>query len=165
MSNTLQSFPYLPRQRNFPTDSAQVLGVELDKSYIDIAQRVNERIIGIFTVNIPSITGESWYVNGQPYKQQTMRQVYTFGAIASGAILLINYVASGFTEFSRIYGTCITDFPDNRPIPYAAITATAGIEVRVTNNRIVIFNGPTAPNIISGKIVLEWLTFQQNSNP
>ena len=34
MTVNLQNSPYLPRQRNFPNDSAQALGVVLDKTYI-----------------------------------------------------------------------------------------------------------------------------------
>ena len=118
MTTNLQFSPYLPRQRNFPTDNAQVLGVELDKTYIEIAQRVNERTIGLFSVNLPSITGENWYLQGQPRVNQTLRQVYQFGPIAPGTELDIPHGILNFTQFTKIYGTAITTAPDYRPLPY-----------------------------------------------
>ncbi len=76
MNNFFQLSPYLPRQRHFPPESPDTLAKVMDKAYIEIASRVNERTIGVFAVNFSVVTGEQWFLNGQPQKQQTLRQVY-----------------------------------------------------------------------------------------
>lgn len=157
--NTQQS-PYLPRQRNFPGASSDELSVEIDKTYIDIASRVNEKTIGLFGVSFQAITGEQWFLKGQPQKQQTIRQVFTFGAHAAGAPFSIPYSINGLDQFTRIYGTCLTDFPDYRPIPYASTLLNANIDIRIDINTssIVIFPEAASPNIVSGLVVIEWLS-------
>lgn len=148
---------YLRTTREFPEEIHQ-LTVEVNRSYVDIANAVNARTIGIFPKNRPAITGESWFLTNQ--RQQTLRQVYTFGPIAPGAILTIPYIVNGFIQFTRIYGTCLTALPDARPIPYASVAANANIDLRVdtVNFLIVIANGAAAPAINSGIIILEWLS-------
>lgn len=158
MNNVVNAVPYIKTSRDFPEDIKQ-LTIQLGKSYIDIANAVNYRIIGIFPTNKPAITGESWFLlNNQ--RQQTLRQVYNFGAIPFGTTITINHGISNLTQFTRIYGTCITDLPDFRPIPYASVAPNGNIDLRVTSTQIIIVNGSGAgtPNIVSGIIILEWLS-------
>lgn len=157
MNNILNQVAYLQSSREFPDDPKQ-LGYILNKSYIDTANAVNARTIGIFPVNRSAITGESWFVQ-KNQRQQTLRQVYPFGAIAAGGILTIPYKVSGFVQFTRIYGTCFTNLPDARPIPYASVAANANIDLRIdtVNFNIVIAVGAASTNITSGLIVLEWM--------
>lgn len=155
MINVQQS-PYLRVQRNFPQDSTQALTVEVDKAYIDIAQRVNTRTIGIFALNVPIVTGESWYLDGSSQKQQTLRQVYTFtaaGNIPHGITL------SQIANITRIYGT-IYDGSAYYPLPYVdVVSATNQINVIVNATNIVIAVGAgSSPTIQSGIVVLEWLS-------
>jgi len=152
---TFQQSPYLTQQRSFPNDNIQALTVEVDRSYIDIAQKVNARTIGIFAVSKQIVTGEQWYINGQPNKQQTLRQVYTTsgsGTIAHG----INVsTTSGFT---RIYGTA-TDGTNWYPLPYVSSSnANEQISIQITPTDIVITAGISAPTITSATIILEWLS-------
>ncbi len=79
--NIVNQSPYLRTTRDFPEDSHQ-LSVELERAYIDIAARVNDRTIGIYTTNRPAVTGSSYYLSGQ-IRQQELRQVYTFTSTAS----------------------------------------------------------------------------------
>jgi hypothetical protein len=158
-----QTAPYLPRQRNFPSNNPEGLALEIDKAYVDIAARVNVKTNGLFAVNYQVTTGEQWYLNGQPKKQQTLRRVYSFGAIAAGTELDIPIGITGYTQFTRIYGTVITTMPDYRPLPYVdPITLTTGMGVLVgpvagvQSIRIVV--GATAPSVTSGLVVLEWLS-------
>jgi len=151
--------PYLPTSRNFPVSDLIQLEPELTKSYIDIARAVNLRTIGIFeTVQI--ITGERWFsidpldVNN---KRQTYRKVFPFGTIAAGTTLLIAHGLTGINEFTKISGTCVTDMPDYRPIPYATNTVNSAIELNVDNTDIIITVGALSPNIIKGIIILEYL--------
>jgi hypothetical protein len=162
MTVNLQQSPYLPRQRNFPVDNAQVLGIELDKAYIEIAQRVNERTIGLFSVNLPSITGESWYLSGQPRKQQTLRQVYQ---VSSTAPIPHGIIFSQIMGFSRLFGQ-FTDGTNWYGLIAGSNVPIAGqISFFLTPTNITFLVGAGAPALVSGFVVLEWLSVQQNNNP
>lgn len=155
MSNPTQRAPYLRQQRNFPNDNIQALTVEIDRSYIDIAQKVNSRTIGLFPDNDPIATGEQWFLNGQPNKQQTLRQIYPFtaaGSIAHG----INF--NGVSQFTKPSGS-YTDGMNWYGAIYASSVAIAGqVTFYVTPTDIVIQSGAGAPSITSGTIILEWLS-------
>jgi hypothetical protein len=159
-SNVVNSVAYLRTSREFP-DDPQKLTLQINKSWVDIASAVNSRTIGLFPVNQPAITGEEWFLAGNQ-KQQTLRQVYTFGAITAGSELDIPTGITSFTQFSRIYGTVITATPDYRPLPYAAPTATQNIALLVGtvagSQQIRIVVGSTSPDVASGLVVLEWLS-------
>jgi hypothetical protein len=154
-SNVVNQVAFLRTSREFPEDLHQ-LCVESNKSYVDTANAVNVRTIGIFPANRPAITGNSYFLSSN--RQQSLRQVFPFGAISSGASLSIPYTIMGIQQFSAIYGTCITDAPDNRPIPYASVTVDANIELEVTFSNIVITAGSGGANILSGIIIIEWLS-------
>ena len=157
--------PYLRTTRNFSSDERQ-LRTELSKAYLDTANCINARTIGLFSSNHPAITGESWFIN-KNQRQQTLRQVYPFGAITAGTELDIPTGITSFTQFTRIYGTVITangssGKPDYRPLPYldvggltGGITLLVGIIAGIQQIRIVV--GALSPNITSGDVVLEWL--------
>lgn len=147
---------FLRETRDFPLDP-NLLRYELDKSYVDTALAVNARIIGFFPTTHPAITGEAWFVDDNK-KRQTIRQVYTFGSIAAGASLSIPHNITGQYEFTRIWGTCKTALPDSRPIPYASVAANNNIDLRVDATNIIIANGAAGPNILSGIIILEWMS-------
>lgn len=152
MSSLVNQSPFLRTSRSFPTD-AQALSVEIDRTYIDIASSVNDRTIGIFSVNKQSVNGESWFLNGR--RQQALRQVYQFtgpGNIPHGIIL------SRIGGFTRIYGT-FTDGTSWYPLPYVDATAANNqIQVVVNATNIVITAGSgSPPSITSGTVVLEWI--------
>lgn len=156
MSN-LQTTPFLREQRNFPTVDAQSLQVEVDKAYIDIAQNVNARTIGIFALNSQVVNGNTWYLRGASLKQQALRQVYTFTSTAS-----INHGLnfSQIDQFVSMYG----QFTDGTKW-YGLIagnigTAIAGqIVFDITSTQIEFVSGAGAPILTRGSIVLEWLAF------
>ena len=161
-SNIVNQVPYLRTSRQFPEDLKQ-LTVESNKSYIDIATAVNNRTIGIFPTNRPAVTGESWYFSSQ--RQQTLRQIYPFGAIAPGTELDIptGIEPINIVRFTRIYGTVITNAPDHRPLPYidpvvltTGMTILVGTVAGILQIRIVL--GATALPVTSGVAILEWLS-------
>jgi len=162
MNNFTNSVSFLRTSRQFPPDLEQ-LAIQVTRSYIDIATAVNTRMIGIFTTNMPTVTGESWYIaNNQ--KQQTLRKVYPFGAIVAGTELDIPVnIPAEFVSFTRIYGDVTTNVVDYRPLPYPdPITNTNGMTILVgtvggvLSLRIIV--GATAPNVVSGLAVLEYLS-------
>jgi len=153
---TLQQVPYLRQQRQFPYDDLRELANQVDQAYIDIAQKVNSRVIGIFASGNQIVTGEQWYLFGQPTKQQTIRQIYSFtaaGSIAHG----INF--STITTFPRIFGG-FTDGTNWYPLPYVdVIAANNQVNLYLTPTNIVITaGGGSPPSITSGVVVLEWLS-------
>lgn len=165
MNNVINQTPYLRTTRNFPTE-INALSVQINKSYVDIANAVNSRTISIFPTRVPAVTGENWYFD-QNLRQQTLRQIYPFGAIAPGTELDIPVGPINFTQFTKIYGTVITNAVDYRPLPYVdPITLTTGMAILV--GQIVILGvptlcirivlGATAPAVTSGIAVLEWLS-------
>jgi hypothetical protein len=161
-SNVINQVPFLRTSRQFSED-IKSLTLEINKSYIDIATAVNNRIIGIFPTNRPAVTGESWYFSSQ--RQQTLRQIYSFGAIAPGTELDIPTGISvpDIVIFTKIYGSVITNGPDYRPLPYIdPATLTTGMTILVGQiaglQQIRIVIGATALPVTSGVAVLEWLS-------
>lgn len=156
MTTNLQTGPYLQGQRNFPRNDLGELTNQIDITYIDIAQKVNDRTIGLFSLNFPSITGESWYLQGQPRKQQTLRQVYAFSSAGSIPLGINLAQIAGFT---KIYGT-FTDGTNWYPLPYVdVLSSTNQVNIIITPTDIVITAGAGAPPAItSGFVILEWLS-------
>lgn len=153
-TNVVNSVAYLRTSRAFPEDLHQ-LCVEVNKSYVDIANAVNNRIISIFPTNRPALTGESWFVLNNR-RQQTFRQVYTFtaaGNIDHGIDI------SQISYFTAIYGT-IYNGTNWYPLPYVDVTAANNqINVVITSAQIQINAGAgSPPTIQSGIIVLEWMS-------
>ena len=160
-TNIINQVPYLRTTREFPEDLQQ-LTVQVNKSYVDIANAVNNRTIGLFPTNRPAITGESWFLSGNQ-RQQTLRQVYPFGAIAAGTELDIPTGITSFVSFTRIYGTVVTNVPDYRPLPYIdPASLTTGMAILVGTvagiQQIRIVLGATAVPVVSGIAVLEYLS-------
>lgn len=156
MTTYLQTSPYLQKQRNFPTDNVQALGEELDISYIDIANKVNNKTIGLFALNGAVINGESWYLQGQPQRQQGLRQVYLFsgsGNVPHG----INMADVSFFS-PKTYGS-FTDGTNWYGAIFGSNTSISGeVSFYITPTNIVILSGAGAPTITSGYIVLEWVS-------
>lgn len=154
MTTPLKQQPYIRAQRSFPNKDMKELSVEMDRAYIDIATKINDRTIGTFSLNNSVVTGEQWYLQGTQ-KQQTIRQVYTIlgsGAIGHG----IDF--SSITGITKIYGT-FTDGTNYYPLPYVDITNTnKQVNIVVTPSQIVITSGASAPTVQSAMIVLEWLS-------
>ncbi len=151
MSNSISNpGNYLRTSRNFPHDP-QALSVELTKSYIDIANQVNDRISGVFGTST-TITGESWFLAGDNSRQQTLRQVYSINGVGS-YVHNINF--SSISRFSRIYGA-FTNGTNWYPLPYVDGSGQIGITVDPTN--IILTSSGTTPSISNGQVVLEWLS-------
>jgi len=152
-TNITNQVAYLRTSREFPEEIKE-LAFQVSKSYIDIANAVNTRTIGIYAVNKSSITGDSWFLTSK--KQQTLRQVYTFtstGNIPHG----IN-ISSVFRFSPNSYGS-FTDGTNYYGAIYASSTAIAGqVSFYITPTNIVVLAGGGAPTISSGIIVLEWLS-------
>lgn len=154
-SNSLAVF--LPTTIQYPKNPEELI-IRLNKAYEDIATRLNLKQIGIFDLQ-EFLTGEQWFTTGNPQRtRQTFRHVYSIGAIPIGATVNTAHGLTQITAFTHIYGTCITDVVDYRPIPYSSVTAAnQQIEIRVDATNIIITNGAASKNITSAIVVLEYL--------
>ena len=160
-SNIVNQVAFLRTSRDFPEDT-KALNSELNKAYIDIANTVNDRTIGIYPINRPAVTGEAWFIN-KDRKQQTLRQVYTFTTTAD---INIGFKLSRISQISKnTYGS-FTDGTSWYGLIYASSVAIAGqlsfyVTVNgasTTSDVIKIVSGAGAPTLTSGVIVLEWLS-------
>ncbi len=162
-SNINAITPFLPQTQVYPEDESQRLIVHTNV-YTNISNAVNNREISMYPLQ-PIVSGQRFFDPNNPQNQRFgFRSVYQLGAVASGATATIAHNIPGTigpvvtTTFTDIYGTCITDIPDYRPLPYTDETnVTNQISIKVVGANIVIGNGATAPNITSGIIVLEYL--------
>lgn len=153
-NNITTKAPYLRTSRHFPEDAHQLV-VEVNKSYVDIANAINNRTISIFPSTRSIANGENWYVN-QDQKQQGIRQVYPFTSAGNIPHGIKTTQISGFT---RIYGT-FTDGTIWYPLPYVSVTA-ANNQVNVivnATNIVITAGGGSPPTIVSGWVVLEWIS-------
>ena len=149
----LNPSPYLRTSRSFPQE-APLLSVQLTKAYIDIAQTINARTIGLFATTSPQINGESWFIV-ENQRQQGFRQLFTFtaaGNVAHG----LNF--ANLTQFTKCSGS-YTDGTNWYGAIFGTSVAIAGqVSFYITSMDIVILSGAGAPAITSGTIVLEWLS-------
>lgn len=154
-TNIANKTPYLLTSRIFPIEPEQ-LSINLGKTYIDIANNVNARTIGIFATGRPIINGESWFTQGGNQKQEVLRQLYTFTAAGT---ITHNIDTSNIGGFVKIYGT-FTDGTVWYSLPYVSETADTNqvsLTVDATNINVTA-GGGSPPSITSGFVVLEWLS-------
>lgn len=163
-TNAPDRSPYLRTSRNFPEDPHN-LCLEINKSYIDIANAVNSRTISFFTVNKPLVNGENWFFNQG--RQQGFRQVYIIPAsITSGFTINIGFKLSSINKISPSSYGSFTDGTNWYGIIYATNVAIAGAYSFYVNlngastvtDQITILVGVGAPTITSGIINLEWIS-------
>jgi hypothetical protein len=152
-SNVINRVPYLRTSRDFPQE-AQPLTVEINRSYIDIAEKMNARVIGIYPTNVPAITGEGWFFTSQ--KRDSLRQIYTFtgtGNIPHGIAVANIY------QFSPACKGVYTDGTNWYGLLFGTSVAVAGlISFYITPTNIVFNLGAGAPALSSGTIDLEWIS-------
>lgn len=145
--------PFLRTSRDFPEDDHN-MSIEMNKAYIDIANSVNQRTIGLFSVNKQVITGESWFFD-KNQRQQSLRQLFVFDA-TTPIPHNINFLR--ISRFSRCFGM----FTDNANW-YGLICGTnvaipGQISFYLDPTNIVFVIGGGAPALTTGNIVLEWIS-------
>jgi hypothetical protein len=152
-ANVTNQVSYLRTSRNFPEDLKQ-LTVEVNRSYVDIANKVNSRTIGLFTQNVASINGEEWFINASNQKQQGFRQVYRFTSTTS----IPHNININVNQIVRAYGS-FTDGTNYYGLLYSSNVAIAGqIGFYIAPTNIVFTTGAGAPTLTAGTIVIEWIS-------
>ena len=154
-TNILNNVPFLRTSREFP-DEVKELSLQVNKAYIDTANAVNTRVIGLYAVNKAVITGSSWFVSNNQ-RQQTLRQVYNITGAGNIAHGIDTTKISGFTSISGVFydGTVWYTLPSVN-----VVSSTNQVSVTVDATNIVITaGGGSPPTVSSGWVVLEWLSF------
>lgn len=160
MNNVINQMPYLRTSREFP-EEMHMLTVECNKAYVDTANVVNERTIGIHTTTRPAINGEQWYLV-KNLKQQAFRQVYTFTGTSD---INIGFKLASISQISKMSGVYTDGTSWFGLIPGTSVAIAGQILFYVTVNALSTTSdvikfvvGGGAPSLTSGKIVLEWLS-------
>jgi len=154
--NALQ--PPLDENVSFPSEWEK-FHEQITRRYRDVTRAVNDKERAFYPIETEILNSQNWFnTNNTQQYRSAFRKVFNFGAIATGATLNITHAITDITIITRLYGTCISDIIDYRPIPYSSVTAAnLGIELVMTSTTISIINGAAAPNITSGIIVVEFL--------
>ena len=149
--------PQLPIEFQLPDDQ-DYWGETISERHRLISDVVNIKENGQYE-NTEILSGQNWFtVNDNQNKRTVFRQVYILPAIAAGATHTQAHNISSISLFTRMYGTCITDVVDYRPIPFTDTTAAnLQISLRVVGANIEVINGAAAAPITSGIIVLEYI--------
>lgn len=160
MNNITNQVAFLRTSRLFPEDLRQ-LCVESNKSYVDIANAVNARTIGLYPVNVAAITGNSYFLTNQ--RQQSLREVYVFGI----GITTINlgFKLSNIAQFVQMFGIYTDGTSTYGLIPASSVSIAGQISFYVTINIAsttsdvikIVIDG-SAPTLQSGTIILEWIS-------
>lgn len=157
MTTNLHVSPFLRVQRHFPTDNPQALAVEMDRSYVDIASKVNNRVVGIYPLNYSVSNGEQWFLNdavsgGDKFSgQRIVFQITSYSAFNHG----LNF--ESIFSFTTISATGF-DGTNYFPIPYVDPTAANSVGIYVSPTQVNFIAGGGAPAIISGIVLLEWIS-------
>ncbi len=136
-------------------DRPPQLGIVLDKMYIDIASRVNDRTIGTFSTNNQVIIGDTWFFSTFQKRQVAQRQVYD---VTSTAAITHGIDFTQLDRFTSCYGN-YTDGTNWYGIINGSSVAIAGqLSFYVTPTQIVFVVGAGSPVLTRGQIVLQWIT-------
>jgi|GEM_PF-757043 len=161
LNTPINNAPFLRTSRDFP-EEVHELAKELNKSYVDIANSVNVRTIGIYAITRSTINGNSFFVSNA--RQQGLRQLYVFTATTD---IPLGFKLSSIYGISQMYGTYV-DVANNGNIYGLIPGTTVGIAGQIsfyifidtsstTTDVIKFIVDGTAPVLKSGMIVVEWI--------
>lgn len=156
MAKVTQIAPFLRESRSFPFDDIKSLSVQCDRSYVDVAQAVNTRTIGIFALNTEIATGENWYLTGASTKQQTLRKLFKFTSTSLTIPHGIDFAT--VATFTNCWGT-YTDGTNYYGLIYGSdkpISGNFSFYIDATN--INIISAGAHPVLTSGIVIIEWLS-------
>lgn len=160
MNNSINRVPFLRVSRSFPEEIHE-LSSEVNRSYVDIANAVNNRTIGIYPVNNSSFTGNSYFLTSK--RQQGLRQTYVFTGTSD---INIGFKLSSISTVALMYGTYTNTSTGSvfGLIPATSVVITGQISFYLavnasstTSDVLKFVVDGAAPALNSGIIVLEWI--------
>lgn len=155
MTSSSENGFYLSENFTYTSNKESLLN-QMNETYQKIARASNAKEIAIYSEE-EVITGQTFPGDTPQTKKIVYRKTFVFGAIAAGATLNIPHSISGATLYVNINGGVVTSVPDFRPIPYVSTTATDQLSVRIDATNIILVNGATGANIVSGICYLEYI--------
>lgn len=155
-SNVVNQTAFLRTSKEFPEELHQ-LSFEVNRTYVDIANAVNNRTIGIYPTNRPAVTGNSYFLTTN--RKQTFRQIYAVTPADIAAGFITHNIPNVFPgQFINCFGS-YTDGTDNFGLFFASSVLIAGqITFYVSATQIILLPDAGAPVLTTGLIVLEWIT-------
>jgi hypothetical protein len=152
--NIINQVAFLKTSREFPAEIDQIANI-LTRSYVEIANSINDRTIGLFPSNRPAITGNAYFVF-KNQKQQSLRQVYTFETTANIPhgidTTVIAYIGAMYGQYTDILGNWYG------LIAGTSVAIPGQISFYLTPTDIVFVVGAGAPALTKGIIVIEWIS-------
>lgn len=146
----------VPENITFSRDFNQFL-LQFTDIYQKLAVSSNAKDIALYEVDQEILNGQTFSGANPQTKVAIYRKCFAFNIIAPGATLNIAHGIIGINRVTRVYGTCITALPEDRPIPYSdTIAITNQISIRRNGPNIIVVNGATAPAITSGRVIMEY---------
>ena len=158
MSSNVQNPNPFISESVFWSEDPEQFRIQFVRYWNDISRGTNQREIAAY--NLSEITtGQQWFDPANTQNSRDgFRTTFNIGAIAPGVTLTTAHGISQVNSFTYIGGTVVTALPDFRPVPYASTTVvTDQIQIRADAVNFYVTNGATAPAIVSGNIVLEYL--------
>ncbi len=153
---------YLNTYRLFPVAKPPELERVLIQTYTDIAHAANLKENAQYEL-IETQNSQQFYHDPATAtadviqnKRFVFRKCIELGPIATGAVVDIPHNIPLLVDTTRIYGTVKTDAPDWRAVPSVGPWGTDLLSVFVTSTNIHIESGMTFPNILSGRVIVEY---------
>jgi hypothetical protein len=145
--------PYLPQSRTFDVANASLFKIQIENAWVQIALRINERVIGNYYKN-EQLTGKEYFGITNQKRRQSFRKLIEITGLATGANAIAHGIVFPSPNIFRIVGYegGIWDLTavGYAPLPNGDITVT----VDATNINITI---PASYNGYDGYITLEYL--------
>jgi len=164
--SAINQVAYIKTSREFPPDVNQIAGI-LTRSYVEIANAINTRTIGLFPSNRPAITGNAYYFTDPAnpasfsnQRQQSLRQVYVFSSTTTLPPATIphgidfnqvSFVGAMYGQFLSVNRWCGL-------IPGTTVAIAGQISFNIGSTNINLVVGAGAPTFTKGIIVIEWIS-------
>lgn len=142
---------------DFPQDEEDRIEV-ITSAYKRTVDAMNTKIGGLFSLQEVA-NFERWFKVDNPQETRNgYRRTYKFGKIAPSGVLSFTHELRSIKEVTDYRAIVFTSANDWRKVPYADVTLVNNqISMNITETKIIITNGSTAPSIIRGIAVLEIL--------
>lgn len=158
MGNPINQSAYLRTSRLFPSDDVKLLSIEIDRGYRDIANCVNSRAIGLFSVSESAISGKRYFTSSNPLSSLQKLFIVTAADITNG---YINHHITNLTpgQVVTAYGSYTDGTYDYGFLYKSSGSLSTDISFYISTTQIIFVVGGSVPTLTSGKIIIEYLAY------